>query len=329
MWAILLVMSAALAQAFAQGNAPRSAPPGDVTGIGPYLHLVADLDRSLDFYRALLGTEPDGTAETRAWGRNDPVAEMYSATGAEIRTATLPVPGSDITVELVAWRGVDRPRVEPAIADPGVAVLLLFVRDIERALAAVTAHGGSVVTPGGRPVARDANRFAVIRDPDGFFVELLQTATIPAQSPSGNIVAGRFRATVDDLAAAMRFYRNAFGFALPEAGDLREDPVVQGMTGLRAARSCIVMGIVPGSSLTFELMQFSGVPRTRVRADIHGIGASMLRLRVRDIDAVLAKATAAGARSVTPRPITLKDNRRMVIVEDPNGLYVQLWQPAP
>ena len=55
----------------------------------------------------------------------------------------------------------------------------------------------------------------------------------------------------------------------------------------------------------------------------------MLRLRVGDIDAVFAKIKAAGGTPVTPQPVTLKDNRRMVIVEDLDGLFVQLWQVAP
>src|SRR6476661_8182235 len=78
------------AQNAARGDQPTSS--GAVMGIGPYLHLVADLDRSLEFYQAVLGSEPIGTAETRAWGRNEPVAVMYGAPGAEVRTATLPVP---------------------------------------------------------------------------------------------------------------------------------------------------------------------------------------------------------------------------------------------
>jgi predicted enzyme related to lactoylglutathione lyase len=57
----------------------------------------------------------------------------------------------------------------------------------------------------------------------------------------------------------------------------------------------------------------------------------MLRLQVHDIDAVLARAKTAGAAPVTEggQPITLDNGRRMIVVEDPNGLLVQIWQAAP
>ena len=329
---VALVLTVPRVPAFAQ-NAIRGAQPapaGRVTGIGPYLHLVADLDRSLEFYQAVLGSEATGTAEARAWGRNEPVAAMYGAPGAEVRTATLPVPGSEMPVELVAFRGVARRRIEPHVYDPGATLLLLFVRDIGTAMNAVSAHGGSILTPSGQPVVvRDRNRFIIVRDPDGFFVELLQTDPLPAGASAGNVVTGRFRTTAMNADQTVRFYRDTLGFPLPDVRPFGDDAVLGGMTGLGIARTRIAIGAVPGSSVVFEVLEFNQVERTRSRADIHGIGASMLRLRVGDIDAVFAKIKAAGGTPVTPQPVTLKDNRRMVIVEDLDGLFVQLWQVAP
>jgi catechol 2,3-dioxygenase-like lactoylglutathione lyase family enzyme len=152
---VALVLTAPRVPAFAQ-NAVQGAQPataGRVTGIGPYLHLVADLDRSLEFYQAVLGSEPAGTAEARAWGRNEPVAVMYGAPGAEVRTATVPVPGSEMPVELVAFRGVARRRVEPHIYDPGATLL---VGDIDAVFAKIKAAGGTPVTP--QPVTLKDNR---------------------------------------------------------------------------------------------------------------------------------------------------------------------------
>jgi predicted enzyme related to lactoylglutathione lyase len=219
--------------------------------------------------------------------------------------------------------------VEPNVYDPGAAVLLLFVRDIGAAMTAVTSHGGSVLTPSGQPVVvRDRNRFIIVRDPDGFFVELLQTDPLPAGATTGNVITGRFRTTAMNAEQTARFYRDALGFVLPDVGALRDDPVLGGMTGLGVARDRLAAAIVPGSAVTFEVLEFSQVERTRLLADIHGVGASMLRLRVADIDSVFAKVKAAGGTPVTPQPITLKDNRRMVIVEDLDGLFIQLWQVA-
>lgn len=315
-------------------SAATVAPAGAVVGVGPYLHLVDDLDRSLAFYRALLGTEPGGTPESRDWSRNEPVAVMYGAPGAEIRTATIPVPGSPMPVELVAWRGVPRARIAPRITDPGAAVLILFVRDLAASMGAATSRGGRVVTPGGQPVVRGANRFVLLQDPDGFFVELLQVAQLPAGAvPEGPVALARFRTTALDAARTRRFYAEALGFTLPEPGALTPDATLSAITGASTGgsdtSSRLVTGPIPGTALTFEIAEFASAGRMRVRPSATGIGGSMLRLQVRDIDAVFAAVTAAGARSVTPRPVILKDNRRMVIVEDPDGLLVQFWQVAP
>ena len=195
---------------------------------------------------------------------------------------------------------------------------------------AVTAHGGSILTPNGQPVVvRERNRFIIVRDPDGFFVELLQTDPLPAGAPAGNVVAGRFRTTVVNAEETVRFYRDTLGFPLPDVRPFGDDPVLRGMTGLGTAKTRLATGAVPGTSVVFEVLEFNQVERTRSHADIHGVGASMLRLRVGDIDAVFAKIKAAGGTPVTPQPVTLKDNRRMVIVEDLDGLFVQLWQVAP
>ena len=322
--------------AFAQNPPlpPAAAPPGDVIGVSPYMHLVTDLNKSLDFYQNILGTTPVGNP-TRVFGPNPMVAKMYNATGALIRTATLKVPGSDLTVELVDWSGLQRPKLDARIYDPGAAALILFVRDVEAAMHAVTAHGGSISTPGGKPVQSGKNRFIMARDPDGFFIELLQFDPLPSSASTtaatGNILTGRFRLTAMDSDRTARFYREAFGFHLPAAGKFADDATLGAITGLGVAKSRMLSGVVPGTALSFEVVEFQGTDGKRLHQNVHGIGTSMLRLQVHDIDAVLAQAKTAGAAPVTEggQPITLDNGRRMIVVEDPNGLLVQIWQAAP
>ena len=38
-----------------EAQAPQPAPAGDVVGVGNFAHIVADLDKSLEFYRDRLG----------------------------------------------------------------------------------------------------------------------------------------------------------------------------------------------------------------------------------------------------------------------------------
>jgi hypothetical protein len=43
----------------AQGAPDGPAPGGDVVNVGTYIHVVADLDRTVAFYRTLLGIDPN------------------------------------------------------------------------------------------------------------------------------------------------------------------------------------------------------------------------------------------------------------------------------
>lgn len=79
--------------------------------------------------------------------------------------------------------------MRPNIRDIGAATLALQVRDIEKVMARVKAAGAPVVTIGGAPVNPTGNpnstlREIVLRDPDGFFVELQQPDPLPSSAAS-------------------------------------------------------------------------------------------------------------------------------------------------
>jgi predicted enzyme related to lactoylglutathione lyase len=327
------IMTAAIMTIFAQNPVlpPPAAPPGDVIGIGRYLHLVADLPKSIEFYSNVLGTGLADPGPVHGFGPNEMVAKMYNAPGKLVRTATLNIPGSELVVELVDWQGIERPKLNARMYDPGAAALILFVRDVDAALRAATMHGGSILTPAGKPVVTGKNRFVTVRDPDGFFIELLQFDPAPPSASKGNILTARFRVTVADVEKSARFYRDGLGFNVPPAGNFRDDAVLGAISGLGVATSRMVMGVIPGTALPFEMTEFKGTDGKRLHSNPHGIGDSMLRLQVHDIDAVLAKVKAAGATTVTDggKPITLANGRRMIIVEEPNGLLLQIAQAAP
>ena len=56
-------------------------------------------------------------------------------------------------------------------------------------------------------------RIAVVKDPDGHFVEIAQPAQLPESQapPSQNVVAMAVRVTVSDVAKAMSLYGDALG----------------------------------------------------------------------------------------------------------------------
>jgi predicted enzyme related to lactoylglutathione lyase len=331
----LLVILAALCVTVATGaaqnrGAETPAPAGDVTGVGTYIHVVSNLDRALGFYRALFGVDEAGAA-ARPYAANEPVATMYNIPGGKFRGGTLNVPNSELALEFLDWQDNRSPHVEARIYDLGAPVIILQIRNLDAALDAVKTHGGSILTPKGEPVRFSSPQFSprrliVVRDPDGYFIELIAPDDPPAAAQPGNVASAAFRFTVADANRGAHFFQQALGFNISDAGDFNNDAVLGAMTGLGVAVTRFARSIVPGSSLGIQFAEYKVADTRRVDQGLPRAGTSMLRLFVRDLDASLAKAKAAGA-TVAPGndpPVTLGNGRRMAVIVEPNGLLVQL-----
>ena len=87
--------------------------------IGNFSHIVADLDRSIRFYREGLGLEPAGPV--RPFEAHVAIQRAANVMGAQTRYVVLKVPGSTLGVELIEYSGIDRKPVSPRFQDPGAA----------------------------------------------------------------------------------------------------------------------------------------------------------------------------------------------------------------
>lgn len=306
-------------------NAAMVMPAGDVTGSGNFIHIVEDLGRSLTFYHALLGVEPRGGMEPRDFGSIEQVGQMYDAVGAEFRGATIPVPNTDLGMEFLEWRGVQRTAIEPHFYDPGSPVFLLFVRNINVAVDAVRNFGGNIVTPTGEPVGT-GRQFIFAQDPDGYFIEILQLEQIPATEQMDNVLSGAFRFTVAEADQSAEFYNEAFGFDFPEADDFIDDNLLAAITGLEKARSRWLSTMVPGSNLNVELFEIVKADKQRVQQSLPAVGSSILRIFVRNLDVSVSKALSAGAvlAAANDQAVIFENGNRMQIIEDIDGLLLQL-----
>jgi len=318
----------AAAQAPGRGG---PAPAGDVVGAGNFIHVVADLDRTVAFYSTLLGVKPNGDGTNRPYAANPSVATMYNTPGSKFRGATFKVPNSDLGLEFIDWEGNRSRAVKARVFDPGAPVIVLQVRDIEAGLDAVKQHGGSFVTPDGEPVRFSSEQFSprrliIVRDPDGYFIELIAPDQSPEAPEPGNVVGATFRYTAVDANRAARFFEAAFGFKVNEAGDFTNDAVLGKMMALGTVLQRFARSTVPGSTLGVQFAEYDKLKGTKVELGLPQPGTSMLRLMVRDLDASLAKAKATGA-TVAPGsdpPVTLGNGRRMAVVASPDGLLLQL-----
>lgn len=134
---------------------------------------VADLDRSVAFYRDILGFEV-----IFAWNpQADYIREMVGYPGADIHAAVLRLPGTEVVLELLDYRNVDRTAVDTRTANPGTAHIAFFVDDLDGLYAELQAKGvrsvSSPVTPTIGP--NQGGRAVYLLDPDQIRVELIQT----------------------------------------------------------------------------------------------------------------------------------------------------------
>ncbi len=132
---------------------------------------VADLERSIAFYRDLFGFE-------LVWQRvnqEEYVRKIVGHPNADLHQAMLRFPGSEHCLELIDYRGVDRTAVETRTPNPGTAHICMLVRDLRSFYDRLVAAGvESVSEPVAVTSGANTGRLAVYMiDPDGFRLELL------------------------------------------------------------------------------------------------------------------------------------------------------------
>jgi catechol 2,3-dioxygenase-like lactoylglutathione lyase family enzyme len=233
---------------FAQ-TAPTEGP---VVGVGPFLHIVSDLDQSLAFYHDVLGLELSGPPGEHKFTDNPAVANLYGVPGRQFRAAVLKIPGSPMGIELVQWGEARKPKGEP-IAGSSVATLLLRRSDGPKSL----------------------------RDPDGFPVELARS-----ENPGADLTV-----SVSDVGKTTELYGRLL-------------------------------------ALKSDQIRFTTAGNKGLNVPFPTPGQGMLRVFVRDMDALTASLKSAGFSVITSggAPVALPQGQRVIIFRDPNNFYVQLME---
>jgi len=304
-------------------------------------HTTESLDKTVPFYRDGLDLPVNGPRDPLAQQPQKLDEDMSKFTGTKgmsFRAATFRIPNAPFGFELTEFTGGPRKPVRPNIQDAGAATLVLQVRDIEMVLAKVKASGGTIVTVGGAPVNPTGNpnsklREIVVRDPDGFFVELQQPDSPPASAAANtadDILGASVQFSILDSAKTIAFLRDAIGFIARPTGALATNPAVANLIGLQGAQWRITHGGIPGTALDFGLIEYPGVARTKVMAGAQDPGSPAFTMVVRDIIAAVDQWTRAGGTVATTggKPIVRANGAGNVFVRDVNGFLWELIQRA-
>jgi catechol 2,3-dioxygenase-like lactoylglutathione lyase family enzyme len=163
----------------------------------------------------------------------------------------------------------------------------------------------------------------------------LVMAQAPVPNPTNKVgVIGLMHAihSTNDVDKTLAFYQAVFGLG----GQVRpfQSTGPQILTNSPGAMLRVAMTQLTGA-FNFELTEFGNIPRQlNQQPDIADPGAPMMKIVVRDIDAIVAAAKKVNAPIVTKggAPVaapTSVGNAKALIMRDPDGYFVEAIQGKP
>jgi catechol 2,3-dioxygenase-like lactoylglutathione lyase family enzyme len=305
-------------------SAQTTAP--DVAGVGNFSHIVSNLDKSIEFYRDVLGLEL--TAPPAPFSPNPAIMKLGNTIGAQSHIAVMKIPGAGIGLELIDYKDIDRKPAHPRFQDPGAGNLAILVKDIDVVADRLKKAGAHVLTAAGVPVdiqGREKGFF--VQDPDGFIVEVTQLTPLPpeAANSTGNVFDASVEVTIADTDQTVKFYRDVLGFQLRVNDAFNGNKLMADTAGTPGAQFRQSSGNIPGTAVRVTFIEFKGIDRKPLQTRVQDPGTAILQLRVRDVDDAVKKLKAGGATVISTggEPVTL-GTRKLAIVRDPNNLFLEL-----
>lgn len=297
----------------------------EITGIANFSHIVANLDKSLEFYRDVLGLEV--ATPPRPFDGNPAIMKLGDTPGAQSRMTQLKMPGApagSAGVEIIEYKDIDRKPAHPRFQDPGAANLSLRVRDFDGVVQRAKKSGTHILTQGGEPVTINGTHSFFMQDPDGFVVELSQS-----QNPGSG-----FEATVDNLDRTVEAYR-ALGLqpAAPNAWNgnkaMTDNAGTPGAQ-FRQSRAPIQGSTAGAAPAAIAFIEFKDIDRKPLHTRTQDPGTAILQLNVRGVEAMLPKLKAAGFTVVSTGGVPVDiGGGKIALVRDPNNLFLELIERGP
>jgi catechol 2,3-dioxygenase-like lactoylglutathione lyase family enzyme len=153
-------------------SASRASSAG-VTGFFHHGVTVRDVERSLTFYRDLLGLE----LVTDRTTTDQYLSEIHGTHFTAVRMAFLRVPETEQMIELVSYEGVNQEFVHSFPWYPGSGHIGLVVGDLGQLALELAARGFAALSTSPVEISSGPNKGTLVlklRDPDGYWIELVQ-----------------------------------------------------------------------------------------------------------------------------------------------------------
>ena len=209
---------------------------------------------------------------------------------------------------------------------------MFYVRDLDAALANAKKANAPIVTTGGEPVeietAKGKARSIIIRDPDGFFVQMVQEAPPPG-APEGNVHRVSLAYTMDNAASTMKFYHGLLGVDLTGPSKFSKDPAMLKLAGApKGTEFRRLTGVLPGPPADVEFTEFRGLPRTKFHLRVRDPGAPAMAIQVNNLTGMVAEMKAAGVPVISTNGeiVNFGGGTHTIFVEDPNGMNLEVFE---
>jgi catechol 2,3-dioxygenase-like lactoylglutathione lyase family enzyme len=310
---------------------------GLIVGSGNFFSpIVSNLDAAVEFYRDGLGLDVQGAPGST--DDNPAIGNMFGLPDARIQWSIARTPAGGGGVEIVEISGANGQPLERRMQDPGAFTLIVFVRDLDATLSRVEALGAPVVSSGGEPVSvpfgEGATSIVVVKDPDGHFVEIVQSDEMPtSQGIVDNVVSVRVRLTVENVEESIRLYTDVLGLELLNEPEWVDNSTVAQAFGIDGAEYRAGIMQVPASGLIFEVIDFRGIDRRQVRGGIQDPGSTRIQFLIHDVDAAVAAVEAVGGYVVSTGGQTMQlpvpgSSIKVAIAREPDNLFLVMIESA-
>jgi catechol 2,3-dioxygenase-like lactoylglutathione lyase family enzyme len=165
----------------------------------------------------------------------------------------------------------------------------------------------------------------------GAFLAAGVTAAAAQQTaPAGGVTGvGNFSHIVSSLERSVQFYQDVLGLAVDGTPRLFSGDDAMRVSNALGAQALFTRLPVAGSPFGVEVIEYQHIERRPARVRFHDAGAAHLILSVRDLDAAIARiGKAAAPVGAGGMPVTVGDGSRVVLLEDPDGFFIQVVQAS-
>jgi len=312
-----------------QGSGP------EVLGLGSYSPIVADLEKSLEFYGKVgLEIPPPAKPGPRMYTLNLGLLHMLGAPDGKERHVAARIPGANMSAEIVELGNVERKPTRLRFQDPGTITIALLVRNLDSVMQTLKQANTRIITPGGAPVTMaDGARSVLVDDPDGRPIEFRQPNPLPeTKAPAtSNIIGAHIIWIINDTEQTAHAYRDVLGsFKVESEPGFKADKSLQALTGLKNAQVRRSSLEAPRSQMVFELLEFKGVDRKPLHTQLQDPGSTRMQVRVRDLNAIVDRMKSLGSHIVAKEgtPVKVMPNLMVAVMPDPNNLFLTLLEPC-